>query len=191
MSDVPVVKQTAYTSLNKDQRKFVDCYVDGAISGADAVVEAGFAHFEGFSEHDVALRLLGSPKIQRAISERIRVVHDQGVASDLWMLRKLVDSINTSVADMYDADGEIMMPRDWPEGLQLLARKIKTDPKTGRIIEVGFESHTKALELFGRMDRVGAFSKESEGNETVIVVRDMTAKHDEAEVKEIDMEEVA
>jgi phage terminase small subunit len=188
-----VVEQSSYTALNRDQRKFVDCYVDGAISGADAVIEAGFAHFEGFSEHDVAIRLLGSPKIQRAIAERVRVLHDQGVASDLWMMRKLIDSINTNISQIYDEDGEIIHPRKWSKALQRMVRKIRIDKNSGRVVEVALESHTKVLELFGRMDRVGAFAQENEGNETVVVVRDMTARNAEEPkpVDDIPMEEIA
>jgi hypothetical protein len=155
----------------------VDAYVDGALSMADAVIEAGFVQIEGYTPHDVAERMLASPKIQKAIEERSRVLHDKGVASALWFVRQLVDYAQADPVSIYNQNGPgIRHPSEWPPALRKLVRKIKHDEDSGEIVEVSFESKAKILELLGRTDLIGAFSGENKANEMVLVIRDMTRR---------------
>lgn len=170
------MRKTAYSELNSDQRLLVDNYVDGAVSMADAVRAAGFAHFEGMTEHDVAQRMLGAPKIQAAIRERMALVQDKGVAGAMWLLRRLVDYANADYTDIYSADGALLPPKQWPLALRRMIRKVKVDTNSGIISEITFEPKTKILELIGRTDLVSAFTQENEANETVVIVRDYTRK---------------
>lgn len=181
----------AYRELTPAQRRVVDAYVDGAVSMADAVIEAGFVHVEGHTPHDVAERLLASPKVQKAIEERIRVLHSKGVASALWYVRKLVDYAQADPTDIYHPNGTgVRHPTEWPPALRKLVRKIKTDRETGEIEEVTFESKAKILELLGRTDLIGAFSGENKANETVVVIRDMTQRIESAVPIEVSSERV-
>lgn len=168
--------ESAYSKLNEDQKTIVDLYVDGAVSMADAVREGGFAHFEGFSEHDVARRLLGSPKIQAAIKERVSIVHDKGVGSAMYLVRIYMDYMNTDHTQIYNDDSTIKPPKDWSPSLRKMVRSVKYDSVNGRIIEVKFESKLKTSELLGRTDLISAFEKENQTNETVVIIRDMTKK---------------
>jgi phage terminase small subunit len=168
------MQELAYPGLTEDQRSIVDAYIEGTVSMADAVIAAGFAHFEGMTVHEVAQRLLASPKIQAAIKERKELLHDQGVADQLWMLRRLVDYANVDYTEVFAPDGAIRPPHQWPLAMRRMVRKIKTHPMSGAIVEIAFEPKTKILELIGRTDLVGAFAQENEANETVVVVRDMT-----------------
>lgn len=177
----------SYRSLNAAQRMIVDAYVDGAVSMADAVIEAGYAHFEGGTPFDVAERMLKSPKIQKAIEERSRVLHDKGAATALWYVRKLVDYAQADPTDIYDRQTlRVKHPREWPEALRKMIRKIKVSDLTGEIEEIQFESKTKILELLGRTDLIGAFSGENKAAETVVVIRDMTRQLEERAAIEVE-----
>lgn len=177
----------SYRQLNASQRRIVDAYIDGAVSMADAVIEAGFVYAEGSTPFDVAERLLASPKIQKAIEERSRVLHDKGVANALWYVRKLVDYAQVDPTEIYNPHTLAMRhPSEWPEALRKLVKKIKIDSLSGEIEEVQFESKTKILELLGRTDLIGAFSGENKAAETVVVIRDMTKRIEERQEIEVE-----
>lgn len=142
---------------------------------ADAVIEAGFVEYEGFTPYDVAERMLASPKIQKAIEERSRVLHDKGVANALWYVRQLVDLAQVDPTTIYRSDGRLKELAEWPPALRKMVRKLKYD-ELGHVEEVAFESKAKILELLGRTDLIGAFSGEHKANETVVVIRDMTQR---------------
>lgn len=170
------IHQDAYSGLNADQRRFVDCYVDGAISVHDAVLEANFAHFEDFTPHEVGRRLMASPAIQQAIIERTKLLHDQGVADAMWYLRQLVDYANTDFTELFTEGGTLKTPREWPKALRKMIRKIKFDEDTGHAVQVEFEPKTKIYELIGRTDLVSAFEKENDSKRPLVLVKDMTVR---------------
>ena len=178
--------KTAYSKLNPGQKCVVDHYVDGAISMADAVIEAGFAQFEGFTEHDVAQRLLASPLIQRAIEERRAIVHDQGTADRYWHLRRMVDYLNVDPTSILTADGLPLPPHRWSEDLRRMVKRMKFSSLSGALEEVVFEPKTKILELVGRTDLVGAFAQEAQSDKTVVIIRDMTQQQVAAPAFEVE-----
>lgn len=174
-SDIPDEIRSTYLTLTEDQRAFVDAYVDDAVSGYDAVRHC-FAHFEPFEAHEVAQRLLASERIRAAIAERSALRHDQGAASSMWLVRRLVDYANVDLSEIMTESGRLLSPHCWPLDLRRMVRKIRLDPVTGEVVDVTFESKAKVLEMIGRADSVGTFDRENDGGrDTLVIVRDMTA----------------
>ena len=153
--------------LNERQQRFVDAYLKDP-NGTRAAIRAGYAKSGAATQ---AIRLLRNDKVRDAIMERSVKIREKADIDAAWVLSRLKNMLSVRDEDLVDEDGNIMHPRDWPDGAQYLVSGFETTEnyewvgsgKTREKLFLGYtrkvklESRLKALELAGRHIEVQAW----------------------------------
>jgi phage terminase small subunit len=137
----------------------------------NATAAARRAGFSAKSASRLAIALLQKHHVLARIEElQAERVARMKVDAD-FVLRRLTEEIDAKVEDLYDADGVMLHPSQWPAPWQRgLVTHIQTtelygprDPKTGKMTVIGhlkdvvLADRVKRLELLGRHIAVQAF----------------------------------
>lgn len=155
--------------LSAQQERFALAYVE-SLNASKAAIKAGYSPRNPATAGTACLR-------QSHILARIEALQAERIArmkvdAD-FVLKRLVEEIDARVTDLYDADGVMLHPSEWPDVWQRgLVTHIQTtelfgpkDPKTGkatvigRLKDVTFADRVKRIELLGRHIAVQAFKE--------------------------------
>jgi phage terminase small subunit len=159
----------AFDSLNPRQQQFVLEYIKD-FNGTQAAIRAGYS--EKTARH-IASENLTKPHIQESIQEEISKLQEETRDDAKMLLDQLREEATADYADLYEDDGSLKHPKDWPmafrrgivSGMKIEAIRSRGDDEdieTVTVKEVRLADRTKIKELFGRHKAVAAFEKESE-----------------------------
>ena len=158
-------------SQSDDKRsKFAREYV-ASLNAKQSAIAAGYA--PKYAEIEGS-RLLRSAQVKDEIAALQRAALEKAGVNAAWLLRRLADIAEAQTSDLFDADGNILPPGEWPEIFQkggVSGFKVRRDTtrsynkETGEerisveceIIDVKLMDRARTLEMIGRHIAVGAW----------------------------------
>lgn len=153
--------------LTKQQDKFAHAYVE-LLNGTQAALKAGYSKR---TPANAGMQLLRNSHVLRRIEElQAARLARMDVDAD-WVMKRLVEELNADQADLYDDNGVLKHPSEWPDVWRRgLVTHIQTTelyggtengrPKViGQLKDVTFADRVKRIELLGRHISVQAFKE--------------------------------
>ncbi len=154
--------------LTAKQQEFVDQYLVD-LSATQAAIRAGYsAKTAGAIGH----RLLKKVEIAAAIAAAKTVRATKTGIDSEWVLRRLGEQAEADMADLYDEDGNLRHPKEWPEvwrkglvaGVESFMVPKGQDgegkPIYAEVRKVKLSDRTRTIELIGKHVNVGAFREQ-------------------------------
>jgi phage terminase small subunit len=182
----------AETLTEAEERAVREYMVDGNAVGA--YTRAGYGARSALKN---ASTYFNQPHIAAAIvqaqSERSART---GIDAD-WLLRRLAAEADADVADLYDADGFLKHPKDWPAiwrtglvaGMDVMEEK-RNDVITSRLVKVKLADRSKRLDMIGKHVNVQAFRERIDHGLTREAARMISASMSPKEAAEAYKEEL-
>lgn len=145
--------------LTDKQQMFVKEYLID-LNATQAAIRAGYSEKAANREGG---RLLSNVDIQNAIQEAQKSRNKQVQVDAEYVLKRLVEIDNMDVADIVNADGDLLPVEVWPEAwrksisaIDIQQMKVSDDVEAF-VKKIKFPDKLKTLELLGRHIGVQAF----------------------------------
>lgn len=164
-------KRTGASSskLTPKQQRFVEEYLKD-LNATRAAVRAGYS---ARTADRIAHETLRKPAVADAVAERMRARSEKVGADSEWVLRRLIAEAEADLADLYDEQGNLRHPSQWPAIWRTgLVAGIETfQAPTGAVDQKGkpiyapvrklkLADRTRIVELIGKHVNVGAFREQ-------------------------------
>ena len=117
--------------LKPKHQRFVDEYMVDR-NATQAYIRAGYSP-RGANTH--AARLVANGPVSAEIARRVEEYSRAAGIDKVWVLERMKALIDACLPDLFNADGELLHPRDWPEHMQRVVDKVKVVQKrTGTVV---------------------------------------------------------
>lgn len=122
------------------QRRFVELLMgDPKMTYRQAMRRAGYKSTN-------STVLLRSDWVSQELEKIYAAARKESEVKQREIIQELVNIINTQVSDVFDKDMESIVPMaEWDDGLKRAIRRVKVDPKTNKVVDVGFYSKLAAM----------------------------------------------
>lgn len=152
--------------LNDKQRRFAEEYIVD-LNATQAAIRAGYSKSTAKQQGS---RLLTNDDLQQYVAE-LKAQRSKRVQIDAdYVLKRLFQLESFDLRDMYDAQGRLLPPEEWPEGAGQVISGVKVsktilpggrgeDDGEIETKEVKTESRNQTLKLMGEHVNVKAFDK--------------------------------
>jgi|HubBroStandDraft_6_1064221.scaffolds.fasta_scaffold665271_1 hypothetical protein len=97
-----------------------------------------------------ASKLAHDPVVAARVRELQNQFADRAGLQAAYIQRQLLPLVEANPKDLYNADGSLRPIVDLPRELAKAVKKVKLDPKTGRVVEITLHSPTEAGNLLLR-----------------------------------------
>jgi len=159
--------------MSPKAERFVQEYLCD-LNATQAAIRAGYSPRTAAA---AASRLLSKVNV-RSLVEKAAAARSERTQIDAdWVLRRLQGEAEADMADLYDANGNLLPIRDWPMvfrkglvvGVEVAAeRDGRGDDATVTIVrKIKLQDRTKTVELIGKHVTVGAFRERVEHSGTM------------------------
>lgn len=154
--------------ITPKQQRFVEEYLKD-LNAKQACIRAGYSAKTAAQQGP---RLLTFAGVAAAISAAIQARSQKTGIDAEWVLRRLAAQAEADLADLYDEQGNLRHPKDWPEvwrkGLvsgveSFMVPKGQDDdgkPIYAEVRKVKLIDRTRTVELIGKHVNVGAFREQ-------------------------------
>lgn len=154
--------------LTPKQQRFVEEYLKD-LNATQAAIRAGYSAKTAVQQGPRLLTFVG---VAAAISAAIQARSQKTGIDAEWVLRRLHAEAEADLADLYDEQGNLRHPKDWPavwrKGLVagvetfMVPKGQEEDgkPAYAEVRKVKLMDRTKTIELIGKHVRVGAFREQ-------------------------------
>ena len=154
--------------LTPKQQRFVAEYLVD-LNATQAAIRAGYS---AKTAEQQGPRLLGNVGVATAIAAGMRARSEQTGIDAKWVLRRLGEQAEADLADLYDEQGNLRHPKEWPEvwrkglvaGVEtfMVPKGQDADGKAiyAEVRKVKLIDRTKTIELIGKHVNVGAFREQ-------------------------------
>ena len=172
---------SAFERLNLKQQQFVLELLKHKFNATKAAIETGYSEKSARSK---ASQLLTKINIQEAIAEQVKEQQKRTKVDADYMLNLLKEDVEADIADLYDDEGKLRQPKDWPmvwrrglvSGIEVETLLGKEEGPKITVSKIKQADRTKLKELLGRHKAVQAFEKEDKGGEIHINIGDKLSK---------------
>jgi phage terminase small subunit len=157
------------SKLTPKQQRFVEEYLVD-LNGTQAAMRSGYS---ARTADRIAHELLRKPAVAAAVAERMRARSERVGASSEWVLRRLYAEAEADLADLYDEQGNLKHPDEWPaiwrtglvagiETFQAPTGEVDADGKRvyGTVRKLKLADRTRIVELIGKHAAVSAFREQ-------------------------------
>lgn len=154
--------------LTPKQQRFVAEYLID-LNATQAAIRAGYS---AKTAEQQGPRLLGNVGVATAIAAGMRARSEQTGIDAKWVLRRLGEQAEADLADLYDEQGNLRHPKEWPEvwrkglvaGVETVQERDGTgpggEPIFATVRKVKLLDRTKLVELIGKHVQVSAFREQ-------------------------------
>jgi hypothetical protein len=117
--------------LNPQQLKFATLYAATG-NATQAAIDAGYS---AKTARQIGSKLLTKVDIAAEIA-RLTAEYAKAAGLDkVWVLERMKAHVDAALPDLFNADGELLAPQDWPEHMKTLVDKVKVVQKrTGSLV---------------------------------------------------------
>ena len=174
-------KAKAEPKLTAKQELFVAEYLANGYNATQAAISAGYSKK---TAKEMGAENLAKPHIAAKLEAgKAKVLEKVNIDAE-WLHRRLAEESDADIADLYDEDGVLKHPKDWPlvwrKGLvggmdveQLFIGKGEKRTRIGQVVKLKLSDRVKRLELLGKHVKVQAF-KENINLEGKLDINDMS-----------------
>ena len=144
--------------LTPKQERFCEEYLKD-LNAKQAAIRAGY---NKKTAKEIGYENLTKPHLMAIISQGKRERSERTKVNADWVLRRLADSADADLGDLYSADGSIKPMEEWPlvwkQGLVSGVDIINTG-EGATVIRIRLVDRFKYLQMIGRHVKIGAFEK--------------------------------
>lgn len=156
--------------LTPKQQRFAEEYLTD-LNASAAYQRAGYAARGNAAEVN-ASRLLRNAQVAAAVAAGMKARSEKVGVDSEWVLRRLASEAEADLADLYDEQGNLRHPKDWPEvwrkglvsGVEsfMVPKGQDADGKPiyAEVRKVKLIDRTRTVELIGKHVNVGAFREQ-------------------------------
>lgn len=163
------------------ERLFVDAYIANGENGAQAAIAAGFSEK---TARQIAAQLLKRPGVQQTLKERRDSLERKYALTTEAVIEKLAKLIHADVRDLYNEDGTLKDPKDWPDDVAMAVTGFEaTEELEGHGNDRKFVGMRKKIRIIDptssiqlAMRRLGLFKDDNEQSRQVTKVVMVPAK---------------
>ena len=152
------------SDLTAKQARFVEEYLLD-LNATQAAIRAGYAESGASVE---GARLLANAKIGEAVAAGLKARSERTQIDADWVLKRLADEATADIADLYDDNGNLLPPKEWPliwrQGLvsgfdseELFEGRGEERTRVGTLRKVKLSDRIRRIELIGKHVGVQAF----------------------------------
>ncbi|RWE97360.1 terminase small subunit [Mesorhizobium sp.] len=153
--------------MTPKQERFVEQYLLD-LNATQAAIRAGYSER---TANEQGAQLLKKPEIIAAIDAAKGERSERTKIDAAWVLIRLAEEADADIADLYDADGDLLPVKDWPLiWRQGLVQGIEVDAlyegfgesriQVGQTKKIRLSDRVRRIELIGKHVRVKAFEEQ-------------------------------